>query len=100
MSPLSGFTVAVTADRRQDELSALLAGHGARVVPAPALRIAPIGDDSEIKSATVAVIDAPPDVVIATTGVGLRGWLEAADGWGLGERLRSRLDAAQVIARG
>ena len=39
--PLTGFTVAVTADRRRDELTALLERRGARVVLAPALRIVP-----------------------------------------------------------
>ncbi len=102
--PLAGFTVAVTADRRlspgDDELGGLLEQYGARVVPAPALRIVPFTDDSEIKAATVAVVDHPPDVVIATTGIGLRGWLEAADGWGLGDALRACLTDARLIARG
>jgi uroporphyrinogen-III synthase len=100
MSPLAGFTVAVTADRRRDELCALLEQCGARVVPAPALRIVPLADDGEIKAATLAVIAQPPDIVVATTGTGLRSWLEAADGWGLGDLLRSRLNDAQLVARG
>src|SRR3954449_461096 len=98
--PLAGFTVAVTADRRRDELSALLERRGARVVLAPALRIVPVADDSELKAATVSCVDNPPDIVVATTAIGLRGWLEAAEGWGLGESLRGRLDAAYLIARG
>lgn len=98
--PLAGFTVAVTADRQRDELSALLEQRGARVVPAPALRIVPIADDSEIKAATVSVLDNPPDIVIATAGVGLRGWLETAESWGLGEVLRVRLNGSRLIARG
>jgi uroporphyrinogen-III synthase len=98
--PLAGFTVAVTADRRRDELSALLERRGARVVLAPALRIVPVADDTELKAATVSCVDSPPDIVIATTGIGLRGWLEAAEGWGLGEALRGRLDGAYLIARG
>ena len=98
--PLAGFTVAVTADRRRDELSSLLERRGARVVLAPALRIVPVADDSELKAATVSCVDNPPDIVVATTGIGLRGWLEAAEGWGLGESLRARLDGAYLIARG
>jgi len=97
-SALTGFTVAVTSG--DAELSGLLERYGARVVPAPALRSLPIDDDTEIKAATVAVVDHPPDVVVATTGVGLRGWLEAADGWGLGATLRARLSTARLIARG
>ena len=30
----------------------------------------------------------------------MRGWLEAADGWGLGDALRARLSAAYLVARG
>src|SRR5262249_37048908 len=101
MSPvLAGFTVAVTADRRRDELAGLLAGHGARVVLAPALRIVPLADDARLRRATRDLVDRPPDVVVANTAIGMRGWLEAADGWGLGDPLRARLDHAYVVARG
>jgi uroporphyrinogen-III synthase len=97
---LSGYTIGVTADRRRDELAGLLEGRGARVVLAPALRIVPIADDAELRAATRACLDAPPDIVLVNTGIGMRGWLEAADGWGLGEPLRSVLSHAYVVARG
>jgi len=97
---LAGFTVAVTADRRRDELAALLERHGARVVLAPALRIVPLADDSRLRAATLTLLDRPPDVVVANTGIGMRGWLEAAEGWGLGEALRARLSSAYLVARG
>ena len=32
----------------------------------------------------------PPDITVATTGIGFRGWVEAAEGWGLGEDLLAR----------
>ena len=97
---LAGFTVAVTADRRRDELASLLEVHGARVVLAPALRIVPLADDTRLRAATRALLERPPDVVVANTGIGMRGWLEAAEGWGLGEALRARLSAAYLVARG
>ena len=42
--------------------------------------------------------DRPPDMLLATTGIGMRGWLEAAEGWGLAEPLRDAL--ARRIHRG
>lgn len=100
LAPLAGFTVAVTAARRREELTALLERRGARVVEAPAIRIVPTHDDDQLLQATRRCIDAPPDVVVATTGIGFRGWMEAADGWGLGEALRGRIDAAELLVRG
>lgn len=79
---LAGFTIGVTADRRRDELAALLQRRGARVVLAPALRIVPLADDTALREATRACLDRPPDVLMANTGIGMRGWLEAAEGWG------------------
>jgi uroporphyrinogen-III synthase len=96
--PLAGYTVAVTAARRKEELGALLDRRGARVVHAPAIRIVPLADDSELVAATRAVLAAPVDLVVATTGVGFRGWLEAADAWDL--PLVEHLRPARVLARG
>ncbi|WP_329299949.1 uroporphyrinogen-III synthase [Streptomyces sp. NBC_00659] len=98
--PLSGFTVGVTAARRADELGALLQRRGATVVHAPALRIVPLADDGELLTATKELVDNAPDVVVATTAIGFRGWVEAADGWGLGEDLLERLRSVELLARG
>ncbi|MGW2686037.1 uroporphyrinogen-III synthase [Streptomyces sp. NPDC001414] len=98
--PLAGFTVGVTAARRADELGALLRRRGAAVLHAPALRIVPLADDGELLAATKEIIDRPPDVVVATTAIGFRGWIEAADGWGVGERLLERLRRTELLARG
>jgi uroporphyrinogen-III synthase len=96
--PLAGYTVAVTAARRKEELGALLDRRGARVVYAPAIRIVPLADDAELVAATRQVLDRPIDLVVATTGVGFRGWLEAADAWDL--PLVEHLRSARVLARG
>ena len=98
--PLAGYTVAVTAARRRKELSALLERRGARVVEAPAIRIIPTQDDDLLRASTEACIAQPADVVVATTGIGFRGWMEAADGWGLGEALRERFTRAELLVRG
>lgn len=97
---LAGFTVGVTAARRADELGALLQRRGATVLHAPALRIVPLADDSELLSATKELIDHAPDVVVATTAIGFRGWVEAADGWGFGEALLRCLRGVELLARG
>ncbi|MBT2395631.1 uroporphyrinogen-III synthase [Streptomyces sp. ISL-100] len=98
--PLAGFTIGVTAARRADELGTLLTRRGAAVMHAPALRIVPLADDSELLATTKQLIDNAPDVVIATTAIGFRGWVEAADGWGLGEALLARLQNVELLARG
>ncbi|MEU0602428.1 uroporphyrinogen-III synthase [Streptomyces sp. NPDC006393] len=98
--PLAGFTVGVTAARRADELGALLQRRGATVLHAPALRIVPLADDGELLAATKEIIDQVPDVVVATTAIGFRGWVEAAEGWGLGEALLARLRRSELLARG
>jgi uroporphyrinogen-III synthase len=100
VGPLEGFTVGVTAARRADELGALLERRGAVVLHAPALRIVPLADDGELLGATEALLDHAPDTVVATTAIGFRGWVEAADGWGLGERLRAALGGVELLARG
>jgi uroporphyrinogen-III synthase len=96
--PLAGYTVAVTAARRREELGALLDRRGARVVYAPAIRIVPLPDDAELVAATRRVLERPVELVVATTGVGFRGWLEAADAWHL--PLVEHLRTARVLARG
>ena len=97
---LEGFTVAITADRRRDELAALLERRGAKVVVAPALRIVPIADDLQLRATTVDLVQRPPTIAFISTGIGLRGWLEAAEGWGVAEGLTAALGAGHLIARG
>lgn len=98
--PLEGFTVGVTAARRAEELGALLERRGAQVLHAPALRIVPLPDDTELMAVTRDLIERAPDIVIATTAIGFRGWIEAAEGWGLGEALLERLTGVELLARG
>ncbi|GAA2066254.1 uroporphyrinogen-III synthase [Williamsia deligens] len=98
--PLAGFTIGITAARRADEFEALLTRRGAEVMHAPAIRIIPLADDAELERVTTQITDAPPDIVIATTGIGFRGWMEAADGWGVAESLCEALHRSTVVARG
>ena len=97
---MAGFTVAITSDRRRDEFAALLERRGARVFLAPALRIVPITDDLELLAQTAALVQRPPTVAFISTGIGMRGWLEAAEGWGVAEDLTAALGGSYLIARG
>ncbi|MGB2920876.1 MAG: uroporphyrinogen-III synthase [Mycobacterium sp.] len=99
-SPLTGFRVAVTSARRADELSALLKRRGATVTSAAAIEMVPLPDDDELRQRTRSLIDNPPDIVVATTGIGFRGWIAAADGWGLATDLTAALAKARVVSRG
>ncbi|MCJ1706562.1 uroporphyrinogen-III synthase [Microbacterium sp. VKM Ac-2923] len=97
---LQGCTVLLPVDRRSGELSAALERHGARVRVAPALTIIPHVDDDELIAQTRQLVADPPDVVVATTGVGFRGWMETADEAGLHDELSSVLERARIVARG
>ncbi|MFV2196449.1 uroporphyrinogen-III synthase [Nocardiopsis sp. LOL_012] len=99
-APLAGFTVAVTAARRADELTALLRRKGAEVVAAPALRIVPLSDDQRLAAVSTELTRRPADVVIATTGIGFRGWIEACETWGMAEPLLAAMRGSRVLARG
>jgi uroporphyrinogen-III synthase len=97
---LAGYTIGITAARRRQELGAALERRGARVTYGPAIQIVPLPDDSETLAATLRCIETPPDIVVVTTGIGFRGWMEAADGWGASGDLTARIAAASVVTRG
>ncbi|MFG1703261.1 uroporphyrinogen-III synthase [Nonomuraea sp. M3C6] len=97
---LSGFTVGVTATRRREEFGALLERRGARVVSAPAIRLVPLAEDADLLAATRLSLAGPVDDVVVTTGVGFRGWMAAAEGWGLSSDLGEHLSKSRLLTRG
>jgi uroporphyrinogen-III synthase len=97
---LAGYRVAVTSARRARELCTLLHRHGATVVRAAAITIVPLPDDGELRRSTESLLAFPPDIVVATTGVGFRGWIAAAESWGLTDRLKAAFSGARIVARG
>jgi len=99
-APLTGFRVAVTSARRAEELGTLLQRRGATVTSAAAITMVPLPDDDALRAHTEALIATPPDIVIATTGIGFRGWIAAADGWGLANDLTAALGNARIVSRG
>ena len=98
--PLDGFTIGITADRRWEEQAELLSRRGASVVHGPTMTTLYLADDDDLRQATVSLFEHPPDYLVATTGIGIRAWLEAASAWGLGDRLLAALAGTRVIARG
>ena len=56
---------------------------GPRSAAAPAINMIALPDDDELHSNTEALIADPPDILVAHTGIGFRGWVAAAEGWGL-----------------
>jgi uroporphyrinogen-III synthase len=97
---LRGFRIGVTSDRRSADLIAALERRGAQVLHAPALMIAPNDHDDSLVTETRRLIAARPDVVLVTTGYGMRRWFEVADAAGLGPELTAALQAARIFARG
>ncbi len=98
--PLEGKTVAITAERRADELATMLERRGANIVHAAAIHVLPLIDDSELESATESIIEHPPKIVVISTGIGFRGWLDAAEEWGIRDNFVAALRRSRIIARG
>lgn len=90
----------ITADRRWEEQAELLRRRGATVLHGPTITTHYFGDDEALRRPTAALIADPPDFLVATTGLGMRTWLEAAETWGRAHELRAALARARVIARG
>lgn len=97
--PLTGRTIVLTAHRKAAEFALVLERRGATIWHAPVLSVASVHDEALLE-ATRHLLHHPPDVVIVTTGVGFRGWLQAADEAGLGDDLRVVLSRARLLARG
>jgi uroporphyrinogen-III synthase len=97
---LTGFTVAITADRRWNEQAALFERRGATAVHAPTITTLPVGVETPLRRATEQVIARPPGILIANTGLGIRSWFSNADAWGLGPALETALRRTRIYARG
>ncbi|GAA1495501.1 uroporphyrinogen-III synthase [Paeniglutamicibacter kerguelensis] len=99
-SPLSGFRIAVTSERRSAELIEALQRRGAQVQHAPTLRMAPLVEDAELLEHTRLVLDLRPEFVLVSTAYGFRRWFETADAAGLGDELTQVLHDASIHVRG
>jgi uroporphyrinogen-III synthase len=97
---LAGHRIGITADRRAEEQGELLTRLGAIVTFGPVMRTLPLGDDTPMREATEALLVDPPTVIVLTTGIGMRGWIGAAETWGLAEPLLELFHRVPVHARG
>lgn len=98
--PLAGNVIGITADRRWEEQAKLFRKRGADVLHGPTMRTIDLRQSPELRAVTESLADAPPDVLVATTGMGVRLWYEAAADWGVGDELVERMQATHVVARG
>ena len=85
--PLTGSVIAITADRRREELATLLQERGARTVETPTVRLSPgdegvvarrAGDRAAASRFVEAVLRRDVHAVTFTTAPGVTGLLEAA----------------------
>ena len=97
---LTGSRVLITAQRRADDFALALARRGADVVIAPALGMESRIDEHTLLAQTRQVIGLHADIVVITTGIGFRGWLETAEVAGLGHDLLAALEETRLVARG
>jgi len=97
---LAGATIALTAERRVEEFVTLLERRGAEIVRTPVIHVLPLVDDRDLRTQTSALIADPPELVVISTGIGFRGWLDAVASWGLTEEFLGALAHTRIIARG
>jgi len=100
-TPLAGFRIGVTAARKALEQVSLLERRGAQVEWGAALSLEPNHvDDASLRAVTDEVLASPVDLFLATTGVGMKAWLETAARWGVLDDLLDHLADAEILARG
>jgi uroporphyrinogen-III synthase len=99
-SALEGCTVWITADRRGEDQSVMFRRLGASVLLGPTMATVVGSDDELLRLRTLDLIDAPPDYVIANTGIGVRIWMSKAEEWEVGSDLKAALAGTRILSRG
>lgn len=97
---LAGRVVGITADRRGREQASLFERRGAEVVHGPTMRTVDLSRDRRLRAVTEELVRRPPDVLVASTGTGMRWWLDAAASWGLDGSVCRALAGSRIVARG
>lgn len=97
---LAGTRILVTAQRRAADLSLALGRRGAEVITAASLGVESHIDEDRLIAQTRQMIATGADVIVITTGIGFRGWLDTAETAGLGHDLIEALQSMRIVARG
>lgn len=97
---LAGTRILVTAQRRANDLSLALGRRGAEVITAASLGVESHIDEETLLAQTRTMIATGADVIVITTGIGFRGWLDTAETAGLGHDLIEALQSMRIVARG
>ncbi len=97
---LAGLTIGITADRRGDDQAVMFRRLGAEVVQGPTIQTLSVPDRDALTKLTQDIVAAPPDYLIANTGLGMRTWMAHAAEISMDEELREALAKGRIAARG
>jgi len=97
--PLDGFAIGVTADRRAAEQMTLFESLGAESLHGPTVQMRLVQPQTELLAASERLVESPPDVLVVSSGIGIRGWLDAADAFGSGPELRAALAQTTILVQ-
>ena len=101
LGSLSGYTIAITADRRREEQAELIERRGGDGAHGPVDPDPPAGRRGRpARWPPSASSTEPPDIVVLCTALGVRGWISAAESLGLDDRAARRPGGAEVVVRG
>ncbi len=97
---LQDVRIAVTAARKGQQFVDLLRARDADVIHGAMLRGDAPAADEVILADTETILAAKPGWLVASSGMGMGLWMEAADRGGLGEPLRELIGSTRCVARG
>jgi uroporphyrinogen-III synthase len=97
---LAGTQILVTAQRRASDLAVALGRRGAEVTTAASLGVESHIDEDTLLAQTRQMIATGADIVVVTTGIGFRSWLDTAEAAGIGHELVEALRSVRLVARG
>lgn len=96
---LAGLNIGVTASRRASDQIQALERLGAKVLPAPTMRIVPVEEDTQLLLQTQQLLEVRPKTFFVTTGQGINSWLEILSDTKR-EEVLDYLANTQIICRG